>query len=103
MGDLIGQGRRKIIIDKEINRNTILDVLNEAWSYHLENVRDMKYLIDYYKGQQDIQKRASNYSSGIDNKVTVNYAYSSIRDLVGYTFGKPTQIIQRKTKNDHLC
>ena len=95
---MIGQGRRKIIIDKEINRNTILDVLNEAWSYHLENVRDMKYLIDYYKGQQDIQKRASNYSSGIDNKVTVNYAYSSIRDLVGYTFGKPTQIIQRKTK-----
>ena len=95
---MIGQGRRKIIIDKEINKNTILDVLNEAWSYHLENVRDMKYLIDYYKGQQDIQKRASNYSSGIDNKVTVNYAYSSIRDLVGYTFGKPTQIIQRKTK-----
>ena len=95
---MIGQGRRKIIIDKEINRNTILDVLNEAWSYHLENVRDMKYLIDYYKGQQDIQKRESNYSSGIDNKVTVNYAYSSIRDLVGYTFGKPTQIIQRKTK-----
>lgn len=95
---MIGQGRRKIIIDKEINKDTIIGVLQEAWSYHLENVRDMKYLIDYYKGQQDIQKRQSNYSSGIDNKVTVNYAYSSIRDLVGYTFGKPTQIIQRKTK-----
>ncbi len=95
---MIGQGRKKIIIDKEINRNTILDILIEAWKYHLENIRDMKYLIDYYKGQQDIQKRVSNYSSGIDNKVTVNYAYSSIRDLVGYTFGKPTQIIQRKTK-----
>lgn len=95
---MIGQGRKKIIIDKEINKDTIIDVLTEAWNYHRENVRDMKYLIDYYKGQQDIQKRVSNYSSGIDNKVTVNYAYSSIRDLVGYTFGKPTQIIQRKTK-----
>lgn len=95
---MIGKGRRKIIIDKEINKDTILDILAEAWNYHLENVRDMKYLIDYYKGQQDIQNRQTNYSSGIDNKVTVNYAYSSIRDLVGYTFGKPTQIIQRKTK-----
>ncbi len=95
---MIGQGRRKIIIDKEINKDTIIDVLNEAWSYHRENVRDMKYLIDYYKGQQDISKRNPAYASGINNKITVNYAYSSIRDLVGYTFGKPTQIIQRKTK-----
>lgn len=95
---MIGKGRRKIIIEKEINRDTIIEVLMEAWNYHLENIRDMKYLINYYKGEQDIEKRQPNYSSGINNKVTVNYAWSSIRDLVGYTFGKPTQIIQRKTK-----
>lgn len=95
---MIGQGRRRIIIDKEINKDTIISVLSEAWSYHLANVVDMKYLINYYKGNQDIAKRAPNYSSGINNKVTVNYAYSSIRDVVGYTFGKPTQIIPRKSK-----
>lgn len=95
---MIGQGRRKIIIDKEINRDTIIQVLLEAWSDHRENVKDMKYLINYYKGQQDIRNRQTSYTSGIDNKITVNYAYSAVRDLVGYTFGKPSQIIQRKTR-----
>lgn len=70
----------------------------EAWTYHKENIKDMKYLIDYYKGQQDIQNRVSSYTSGIDNKVTLNYAYSSVRDVVGYTFGKPSQILNRKSK-----
>lgn len=94
----IGQGRKKIIIDKEINKDTIIDILLEAWTIHLENFKDMKYLLNYYKGSQDIQKRTSANSYGINNKVTVNYAYSSVRDIVGYTFGKPAQIIQRKTK-----
>ena len=95
----IGKGRKRIIIDAEINRNTILDVLQKAWAIHLLNVNDMKYLIDYYKGTQDIEERQSSYTSGINEKVTLNYAYSSVRDIVGYTFGKPTQLIQRKVKN----
>ena len=95
----IGKGRKRIIIDAEINRNTILDVLQKAWAIHLLNVNDMKYLIDYYKGRQDIENREPSYTSGINEKVTLNYAYSSVRDIVGYTFGKPTQLIQRKVKN----
>ena len=95
----IGQGRKKIIIDKEINRDTIIDILSEAWSIHLENIKDMKYLLNYYKGKQDIEKRTSTSTSAINNKVTINYAYSSVRDVVGYTFGKPAQIIQRKSKH----
>lgn len=95
---MVGQGRKRIIIDKEVNRDTIISILLEAWSYHLENVKDMKYLINYYKGQQDIRNRQPSYTSGINNKITVNYAYSSVRDIVGYTFGKPIQVIQRKCK-----
>lgn len=94
----IGQGRKRIIIDKEINRDTILDILAEAWTIHRQNVKDMKYLINYYKGTQDIKNRTSANSYGINNKITINYAFSSVRDIVGYTFGKPAQIIQRKTK-----
>ena len=95
----IGQGRKRIIIDKEINKDTIIDVLLDAWTIHLKNVKDMKYLLNYYKGFQDIRNRTSANSYGINNKITVNYAYSSVRDIVGYTFGKPAQIIQRKTKH----
>lgn len=94
----VGQGRKRIIIDREINKDTIIDVLLDAWTIHLQNVKDMKYLLNYYKGTQDIKNRTSANSYGINNKITVNYAYSSVRDIVGYTFGKPAQIIQRKTK-----
>ena len=94
----IGKGRKRIIIDSEINESTIIKVLTKAWAIHLSNVDDMKYLINYYKGDQDISQREPSYTSGINEKVTVNYAYSSVRDILGYAFGKPAQLIQRKVK-----
>ena len=95
----VGEGRKKIIIDKEVNEDTILDILTEAWDTHLENIKDMRYLIKYYKGKQDIQTKLPVNNTNINNKVSINYANSSIRNIVGYTFGKPIQVIQRKTKH----
>lgn len=95
----VGEGRKKIIIDKEVNEDTILDILTEAWDTHLENIKDMRYLIKYYKGKQDIQSKRPVNNTNINNKVSINYANSSIRNIVGYTFGKPIQVIQRKTKH----
>ena len=94
----IGKGRRRIFDDREINKDTIIQILFDALNIHRLNVRDMKYLIDYYKGNQDIFKRAAPSTSEINNKVVLNYAHSSVRDIVGYTFGKPIQIIPRKAK-----
>ena len=98
----IGKGRKRIIIDDEINKDTIIDVLQKAMKIHTKNVQEMQYLIDYYKGQQTILSRENPYASDINNKVVLNYAFSSVRDIVGYTFGKDAEIIQRKkdqTKN----
>lgn len=97
--ETIGNGRKRIIIDDEINKNTIVKVLKKAMTIHLQNVQDMKYLIDYYKGKQTILDRANPYASDINNKVVLNYAFSSIRDIVGYTFGKDAELTQRKVKN----
>lgn len=94
----IGKGRRRIYDDREINKDTIVQIIFDALNIHRLNVIDMKYLIDYYKGNQDILKRTAPSTSEINNKVVLNYAYSSVRDIVGYTFGKPVQIIPRKTK-----
>ena len=96
---IVGNGRRRIIIDSEINRDTIIKVLQDAMTIHLQNVKEMKYLIDYYKGKQQILHRENPYASDINNKVVLNYAYSSVRDIVGYTFGKDAEITQRKIKN----
>lgn len=97
--DSIGRGRKRIIIDDEINKDTILKVLQDALTIHNQNVIDMKYLIDYYKGKQNILTRENPYASDINNKVVLNYAFSSVRDIVGYTFGKDAEITQRKVKN----
>lgn len=94
----VGRGRRKIFDDREINRETIVQIVFDAFNVHRLNMADMRYLIDYYKGQQDILKRQAPSTSEINNKVVLNYAHSSVRDIVGYTFGKPIQIIPRKAK-----
>lgn len=87
-------GRRRIIIEKEITRENLIPILQKALSIHYANQQDCRYLIDYCKGKQNILDRSSEdagYNSNINNKTVVNYAWSSIRDIVGYTFGKNTQ------------
>lgn len=87
-------GRKRIIIEKEITRDTLIPILQKALSIHYENQQDCEYLIDYVKGKQNILDRKSEdagYNSSINNKTVVNYAWSSVRDIVGYTFGKNTQ------------
>lgn len=96
---LVGNGRKRIIFEDEINRDTIIEVLQKAMTIHLQNQKEMQYLIDYYKGKQSILNRANPYASDINNKVVLNYAYSSVRDIVGYTFGKDAEITQRKFKS----
>ena len=96
---MVGKGRKRIIDDREINEKTILQILSDAFVIHKKNISDMKYLINYYKGKQDILKRVAPSTSGINNKTVLNYAYSSERDIIGYTFGKPIQIIPRKGKS----
>ena len=97
-GTNIGKGRRNIFDDREINKDTIIQILFDAMNIHRLNVIDMKYLIGYYQGQQKILSRNAPSTSEINNKIVLNYAYSSVRDIIGYTFGKPIQIIPRKTK-----
>lgn len=87
-------GRKRIIIEKEITRDTLIPILQKALSIHYENQQECQYLIDYCKGKQNILDRTATdagYNSSINNKAVVNYAWSSVRDIVGYTFGKTTQ------------
>lgn len=87
-------GRKRIIIEKEVTRENLIPILQKALSIHYENQQECRYLIDYCKGRQNILDRSSEeagYNSSINNKTVVNYAWSSIRDIVGYTFGKNTQ------------
>ena len=74
--------------------------LTYAMRVHRDNAREIEYLMDYYKGQQDILGRVKEVRSDVDNKVVVNYASSFTRDIMGYTFGKPMQYIARRTDDE---
>lgn len=98
---MIGKGRRLIIVDEEVNKNTIVDVMTKAWTSHLKNVAEINKLLDYYFGKQnqDYKKSTSNfYENNIENQTTINYANSTVRTIVGYTYSQGAQITQRKGK-----
>lgn len=97
---MVSLGRKKIIIEKEVNKDTLIDILSEAIAIHNDNVQDCLYLINYCKGEQDILTRNdedAGYSS-VNNKAVINYAWSSVRDIIGYTFGNTTQYNANSTK-----
>jgi len=96
---LLGKGRKLIIVDKEVTPNTIIDVLKSAWLIHKENVVDINKLIDNYCGKQNVDMKSSTedfYGTSVQNKTTINYNYSTVRTIVGYTYSQGAQITQRK-------
>ena len=98
---MIGKGRKLIIVDEEVNVNTIVDVVTKAWTDHKRNVAEVNKLLDYYFGNQNQDYKKSNsdfYENDIQNQTTINYANSTVRTIVGYTYSQGTQITQRKGK-----
>lgn len=68
--------------------------MQKALGIHNANRLDCEYLIDYFLGNQDILTRLPNTTSNINNKTVVNFAFPITREVVGYTFGSPTEFIQ---------
>lgn len=97
---MIGKGRKLIVIDEEINPSTIKDVIRKALTTHQENVVDINTLIDNYCGQQNktIRNSTQDFYGKIENQTTINYNYSTVRTIVGYTYSQGAQITQRKGK-----
>lgn len=96
------RGRRQIIIDGEVNPLTIKDIMQKAWTIFLKNRIEINQLIDYYCGKQNQNYRGTTtdfYGKGIENQMTINYANSTVRTIVGYTYSQGAQITQRKGKH----
>lgn len=94
----ISFGRQRIYTELDITEGNIKQILNDALTIHNKNVIEMEKLINYYLGKQDILYRQTPYSSDVNNKVIINYAQSVVRDIVGYTFGKDIEYVQRKAE-----
>ena len=94
----IHYGRQRIILDyDEVTPDNFKEVFAKAKTFFEDNQRDCSYLINMFLGDQDILKRPAPNTSNINNQVVVNYAYPITREIVGYTFGNPFELVQKDT------
>lgn len=97
---MIHNGRRKIFTDvSEVNDENVLDVVTDAMRVHQDNVNDITYLYDYYRGIQPILQRVKAVRPEINNHVLENRANEIVSFKSGYLMGEPMQYVSRSEEN----
>jgi len=81
-----------------LDEDTIPDIIEDVWNDAMLNGVETEYLINYYRGRQDILDRDKVVRPDVDNRIVFNNAMSITRDIVGYTFGKPIRYVHRKDR-----
>lgn len=90
--DLIGalKGRREILTaTRTITEENVLDELKKAVSVHDQNVKEINFLWDYYRGDQPIYNRVKEVRPEICSKIVENHADEIVSFNTGYSFGEP--------------
>ena len=98
-------GRRVLyddFTDDDLNKGTekervavIRKILNDVWSLHQQNVNEINYLENYYRGYQPILGKHKDVRPTINNIILENNAYWCVNFKVGYVFGSPYRFIQK--------
>ena len=88
--------------DEDLNSGTIEQrvaivntILNHVWSTHKDNVNEINYLENYYKGYQPILGKHKDVRPTINNVIIENNAFWVVNFKVGYVFGSPYRFIQK--------
>ena len=80
----------------EITSENIIDVLTKAFPTHLKNMRDIKFLDEYEKGNQPLQRKVEKtYRPDIDFQSVDNVAAEAVEFNTSYRWGNPVTFIQR--------
>ena len=94
-------GRQKIYIGYEtVNDANIVDILMETYPKFINNVAEINFLFDYYRGIQPILQRKKDVRPEINNKIVENHANSIVQFKTGYLLEKPIQYVARKEAVD---
>ena len=83
--------------EREVTRDNILAIFQDALTTHRNNATDIDYLYNYYKGKQPILNRTKQVREEINNKIVVNRANEIVSFKVGYLMGEPVQYIHQGT------
>ena len=92
-------GREVITTDVvDITKDNIIDVLKKAVTVHERNANACKFLLDYEKGKQPLQ-REKKIRSDIDIEDIDNVANEITVFKTGYHWGNPITLVQRGSKD----
>ena len=69
---------------KEVTDTNVQEILKEAYTFFQVNCGDIKYLYDYYRGNQPILYRHKTIRPEINNKIVENHAYEIVNFRTGY-------------------
>lgn len=90
-------GRKIAYADVEqITKDNIVNVVGNCIGAFYFNKTIIRYLWNYYKGDQPVLYRTKMQNADITNRVSENHAYEIVQFKVGQTYGEPIQLISRK-------
>lgn len=96
---MISRGRKTIYSSEaEITRDNVQKVVTYAMQIHELNRKDIKYLIEYEKGRQDILDRVKPVRPEINEKVVENHASQIVNFKTAFVFGSPIRYVQKAEK-----
>lgn len=88
-------GREQIFIPEvKVNTENIRNIVAKCKSMMEKNGVAMKYLWNYYKGDQPINDRVKDIRPEITNKIVENHANEIVEFKKGYIFGDPVMYVQ---------
>lgn len=79
-----------------ITANNVVKVIGSTIGVFNWNKPVIKYLWNYYKGDQPVLYRTKLSNEDIINKIVENHAYEIVQFKVGQTYGEPIQFISHK-------
>lgn len=94
-------GRRKLLSSytkKEINEETLAEILPQVLREHELNASEIDYLYNYYKGKQPILDKTKIVRPEINNITLENHAFEIVEFKKSYVYGEPIQYVQKGEK-----
>lgn len=92
-------GRRRIYTDeKEITAKNVIQVLQKSLEVHWQNASEMKFLLEYEKGNQPLI-REKKIRADINIEVCDNLANEITEFKLGYNWGNQITYVQRADKD----
>lgn len=79
-----------------ITAKNVVKVIGSCIGAFYWNKPAIKYLWDYYKGDQPVLYRTKVSNEDICNAIVENHSYEIVQFKVGQTYGEPIQFISRK-------